>query len=386
MRYLHLIWAGLARKWTRSLLTGLSVATAFLLFGLLHGINAGIGAVVRDLNLDRLYVMNRISLFNPLPMAYMGQIAAIHSVQLVAPWAYFAGYYRDPRAPLPVIATDVRKVFAMYPELKVSPEQLEAAARTRTAAIISTSLAERYGWKPGDRVPVKTAIWANKEGSRDWYFDIARIYRPAGGPQTLRDLFLINYDYFDEGRAWSNGTAHMFIVKISDPSEGSVIARRIDALFESSYNQTRSRDEQAYAQMQIRQVGDVALVTNAIVGAVLFTLLFVVTSTMMQSVGERIPEFAVLRTVGFSNFRVVLLVLAECLSLCVVAALVGLAIAVLTYPLLAKLFGSLHMPPAVLLEGIACAAAMAIASALPAALQVKRAEIAPALAQMSANS
>jgi putative ABC transport system permease protein len=385
VRYFHLAWAGLSRKWTRSLFTGLSVATAFLLFGLLHGINAGITAVVRDLNLDRLYVMNRISMLNPLPMAYMAKIAAVHEVQLVAPWAYFAGYYRDPTAPLPVIATDVGKIFAMYPELKVSPEQLQTAAKVRTAAVISRSLAERFGWKVGDRVPVKTAIWANKQGSRDWYFDIAAIYQPAGGPQTLRDLFLINYDYFDEGRAWGNGTAHMFIAKIADPRQGSAIARRIDALFGSSYDQTRSRNEQAYAQTQMSQVGDVAFITNAIVGAVLFTLLFVVTSTMMQSVGERIPEFAVLRTVGFSNIRVVLLVLAESLSLCVAAALLGLAIAVAAYPSLATLFGALHMPTIVLLEGLSCAAAMAVASALPAALQVKRSEIAPALAQMGAR-
>jgi putative ABC transport system permease protein len=385
MRYFHLIWAGLTRNATRSVFTGLTVVVAFLLFGLLHGINAGMNAVVRDLNLDRLYVTNRMGTLHPLPMAYLGQIATTQAVRQAAPWAYFAGFYRDPTAPLPVIATDQRKLFSMYPELKVPAGELEASAKMRTGAIISQSLAQRFGWKVGDRVPVKTAIWANKQGSRDWYFDIAGIYQPTGGPQSLRDLFLINYDYFDEGRAWGNGTAHMFVVRLDDPRHGSAAAKHIDDLFETSYDQTRTRDEQSYAHTQMSQIGDIAFITNAIVIAVMFTLLFVVASTMMQSVAERISEFALLRTIGFSNTMVVWMVLVEALTLCVAGALTGQSVAILTYPRLSRLFGDIHLPPLVILEGITIAALMAMACAIPAALQVRRSEIAPALAQAGAN-
>ena len=381
MKYFHLIWGGLWRRRTRTVLTSLCVIVAFLLIGVLQGLNHGMAAFVGKLNLDRLYVMNRISMLNEMPLSAMRDIEKVPGVEQVAYWGYFAGYFRDQRNRIGVVAADVATVFAMYPELKIDPAQLQAMARTRTGAIVSNTLAQRFGWKPGDRVPMQTSIWTNKSGSRAWYFDVVGIYERSGQSALSNDLFFINYDFFDDERAWSNGTVHLFMVKVDDPSRATSISKAIDALFVNSSSQTRTRSERAYAQAQLRQIGDMSLIANSIVGAVLFTLLFVTANTMMQAVRERIPEFAVLKTLGYSESKVLTLVLIEALLLCVVAALIGLGIATVIFSWLATaLFGSVSLPPVVLLVSVGLAVLIAVMSGLPAAWKIKRLDIVDALA------
>ena len=173
---------------------------------------------------------------------------------------------------------------------------------------------------------------------------------------------------------------NLIIVKIDDPRHEGTVSRATDALFENSQMQTRTHNEQVNGYMQMRQVGDVGLIANGIIGAVLFTLLFVTASTMMQSVRERVPELAVLKSLGFSDSRVLLLVLAESLALCVIAALLGLLVSTLIYPAISKMFGSIRMPPSVLITGIGVASLVAIVSGLPAALRARGLSIAAALA------
>lgn len=380
MKYFPLIWSGIWRKPMRSTLTIASVIIAFVLFGLLQGINRGMDAAVKSLRLDRLYVMNRSNATHPQPLAHVHAVEKIPGVRSVAHWTYFAGFYQEARNQVGAIAVDTAEFFALYPEIKVPAAQLAAMEHTRNGAIIGLPLARKFGWKIGDQVPLMSNIWVQKTGGNAYTFTIVGIFELSGRSAVWDDAFFLNYDYFDEARAFANGTVHMIIAGLADPRSSPQIAREIDAQFENSDSQTRTRNEQAYARTQMRQVADVGLITNAIVGAVLFTLLFVTGNTMMQSVRERMPEFAILKTLGFSDWHVLALVLAEALLLCVAAALAGLAISRVIYPRLAYLFGSIEMPAAVILIGIGVAALAAIISAITPAWRVKTLSVVDALA------
>jgi putative ABC transport system permease protein len=165
MKYMILIWAGLGRKKTRTILTMLSIVVAFLLFGLLQGINQGMNHVFASLNVDRLYIQNRISDYDGLPISYLERIKSVPGVRAATHWSYFGGFYQNVQNGLPVFAIDAATQFAVYPKIKITPDQIEAMQHTRTGAIISNEIAAHYGWKIGDRIPLRSSIWSRKDGS-----------------------------------------------------------------------------------------------------------------------------------------------------------------------------------------------------------------------------
>jgi putative ABC transport system permease protein len=381
MKYFMLIWAGLWRKKARTILTMLSIVIAFLLFGLLQGINQGMKSVYENLNVDRMYVQSRINMTDGLPISYAQQIKSVPHVASVTHWTYFGGFFRDAQNALPVFATDAETLLKVYKEMKLPKEQLEAMLHTRTGALIGKEIADKYGWKVGDRIPIGTSIWTQKTGGNTWQFDIVGIIDvSAYGQGTGFPSFYINFDYFDEARAFGNGVIHYYILSLDDPRRGDEVGKAIDALFANSSNETKTQSEQAWAQSQIKQVADINFIVNSIVGAVLFTLLFLTANTMMQSVRERIPELAVLKTLGFSDSKVLVLVLLESVALCVFASLLGLGLARMAFGGLTALFGDVSLPIVVIESGIAIAIALALVSGLPPALRAKRLNIVDALA------
>jgi len=379
MSHFLLIWKGLWRKPVRTALTYASMTVAFLLFGLLNGINQGLDHVSERFHLDRLYVMNRISMYHPLILPFAQQVEKIPGVEDIAYWAYFVGYYQRPTVQLPIVAADVKRMFRMYPELRLPPAQLQTMDVVKSGAVISKSLARRFGWKIGDRVPIKSAIWPRKDGGDVWNFDIVGIYEPAEASPALNDLFFVNLDYFDEARAFGAGQVHLIIVRVKDQSRSGAIARQIDELAENSPLQTRTRTENAYAAVQWRQINDLRLVGNFIIGAVLFTLLVVSASTMMQSVRQRFAELAVLMTLGFTPLRIAGLILGEAVLLSLLAAATGLALAALAFPSVAELFGAMRMQPGVFVGGLGIALGVAAVSALLPIVRSMRLSLAAAL-------
>ncbi len=381
MKYFMLIWAGLWRKKTRTILTMLSIVIAFLLFGLLQGINQGMNSVYKNLNVDRMYVQSRINMTDGLPISYLERIKTVPHVAAVTHWTYFGGFYRDAQNALPVFATDASTLLKVYKEMKLPKDQLDAMLHTRNGALIGQQIADKYGWKIGDEIPISTSIWTQKTGGNTWYFKVVGILDVSTyGEGTGFPSFYINFDYFDAARAFGNGTIHYYIIGLDDPRQGDEVAKSVDALFANSSNETKTQSEQAWAQSQIKQVADVNFIVNSIVGAVLFTLLFLTANTMMQSVRERIPELAVLKTLGFSDTKVLVLVLIESIVLCVFAALLGLVFARGAFTALTTLFGDLPLPLIVVESGIAIALALALVSGLPPALRAKRLNIVDALA------
>lgn len=380
MKYLVLVWAGLWRKRVRTILTMLSIVVAFLLFGLLQGINQGMNNVFQRLNVDRLYIQSRISMSDGLPIAYLEKIKSVPGVRAVTHWSYFGGFYQNAQNILPVFAVDAATQFAVYPKIKISGEQIAAMQRSRTGAVIGTEIAAKFGWKIGDRIPIRTSIWTRKDGTDTYPVDIVGIMDVSAYNAGSFPAFYINYSYLDEARAFGNGSVLYFIASIEDPRRGPEIAAAIDALFANSSDETMTQTEQVFAQSQIKQIGDINLIANSIVGAALFTLLFLTGNTMMQSVRERIPELAVLKTLGFSDKTVLTLIFMEAACLCVVAGAIGLGLAQLAFVFMRSLFGAFSPPALVLEMGLAIAIVLAAVSGLPPAWRSMRINIVDALA------
>jgi len=205
-------------------------------------------------------------------------------------------------------------------------------------------------------------------------------YDVEGSPSQANRV-IINYAHFDEARQFEKGRVFAFIVSIDDPVRSAPMCAAIDALFANSSDETQTQNEAEYAQAQLRQIGDIGAMVNAIVGAVLFTLLFLTGNTMMQSVRERIPELAVLKVIGYSDAMVTALILVESALLCLVAALLGLAFAAAVFPVTASLgIGGGILPSSVIVSGVAIALMLALLSGLPPARRVQRLTIVDALA------
>lgn len=381
MKFLPLVWAGLWRKRTRTVLTFLSIVIAFFLFGLLQGVNAAFGRGVDLANVDRLVVTNRIALTEQLPYAYQQQIAALDGVAAVASATWFGGYYQDPKNFIFASPVEIDRYLATVPEVEVDEAAVQAMQQNRTAVLVGEKAMERFGWTVGERIPLQSTIWPQGEISNlAWAFDIVGTYATPQDPGQSMGL-LFNYAYFDEARFYGNGTVGWYVVRVDDPTRAASVAQAIDALFANSPNETRTQSEKEFAQSFIKQFGDINFIVTSIIGAVFFTLLFLTGNTMMQAFRERIGELAVLKTLGFQDAGVLALVLAEALLLCVLAALLGLGLAVLAFPALEQYIGTATLPPVVLGAGVGVAVLLALIIGLPPALRGLRLNIVDALAE-----
>ncbi len=380
MKYLPLVWAALLRSRLRTLLTFLSIVVAFLLFGMLHGVTGALDAVVNSMSDTRLRIVNRMGFTRWMPIAVRDKVEQIPGVTAVAAYGYFGGYYQDPRNGVDGGALDIGPLFKISPELVLPADELAAMLRTRTGALVGADLAKRYGWKVGDRITVGTPIWQHPDGSRNWAFTIAGIYRYRDSALPADELWM-NYDYFSNAGG-EKDQASAFIVGVADPASADRISQEIDALYRNSATPTLTQTEKAWMQSQIRRTGNIRFLVNAIIGAVLFTLLALTANTMMQSVRGRIAEFAVLKTFGYSNGIISLLVVLEALLLCLAAAVCGLALAALAFPPVIERLGiaAIPIPPSVIGAGFVIAVSLALVSAVPPVWRALRLDVAAALA------
>jgi putative ABC transport system permease protein len=366
----------------RTALTMLSVITAFFLFGVLQGVNAGVSSVFDFMSVARLRVMSRANFEEPIPVAHVARIRGLQGVSEVSPLTVNVGTYQQSSNVLVALGVDTEQLLGMFPEIKVPPAQAAALARTRTGVLVGAALAERRGWKIGDRIPMVSFNVRKKDGSRDWYFDIVGIYDME--QHNFASEMWAHYDYIDEGRVENRGTAMQILVRVANPDQAPRIAQAIDALFMNSAGQTVTQSEKDALQGMLAQVGDIGFLVNTIAGAVLFTLLFLTSNTMVQSIRERVPEFAILRTIGFSETTVLWLVVSEALVMGVSAALLGLAAARPVIPRMLERvspdLAMIRMPIAVFAWGCAIAVLLALVSGLPPALRARRLELVDALA------
>jgi putative ABC transport system permease protein len=349
MKYFHLVWAALFRRKTRTVFTLLSVLAAFLLFGMLDAVRTAFNAPPSAAGVSRLVVSSRISIIQPLPSSLEPRIKAIPGVKDVAFANWFGGYYQEPKNQNLMFQIAVNPTYLdAYPELVVPPEQRKAFNETRTGALIGEAAAKALGIKLGDKIPIKGSIFTNKaSGDTTWTFDIVGIFRAGEEKQRgLENQMLFRYDYFDEGRTFGNGTVGWYITRVDDPNQSEKIAAAIDALSANSDHETKTQTEQAFNLAFVKQLGDIGLIVGAIMAAVFFTLILLTGNTMAQAVRERIPELAVLKTIGFSSRSVLALVLAEAILLIVLGGVLGLLLAQVLLPAVnAGSGGRMNFPP-----------------------------------------
>jgi len=380
MRFFPLLWAGLWRRPLRSVLTGLCIVTAFLLLGLLEGVNAGFSKAIAEAHRDLLVTNTRVRGGAPMPIAALAAIQSIPGVREVTQRAYFFGTYGDPllKNTVAALATDPAVFFRLRPGLIVSKESLRAMRENRSGMLATPALLQWFGWKVGDAITLRSQI-LKTDGSRDWSFNIVGTFDSVKNPANAY-FGIINYPYLDEYRVENRGTADSFYERIADPTKGVATAAAIDRIFANSSHETRTRSDQERAEFQAKQLGDVQFFTNAIMGAVLFTLAFLTGNTLRQSIHERIPEFAVLKAVGYSDGRVLRLAYAEALLLYLPPAALGLMLAHLAAPLAQEDIGAvIVVSPAVAMSGLACAALLAFAGAALPAWHLSRMSIVDAL-------
>lgn len=382
MKYFPLIWSNLFRKKARTLLTLASIIVAFLLFGLLQAVNHAFQAGAENAQADRLVTNSRYSIIDLLPVSYTDRIRAVPGVVGVAHATWFGGSYRDQQAQFAVFPVVPEDYLPIATEVQLPPDQAEAWKRTRTGAIVGRSLAERMGWKIGDRIPLQADIWPMADGSLTWTFDLVGIFTDANGTANNEGALLFRHDYFDEARQFAKGRVGWFFLKIEDPSRSDEVAQAIDAMFANSEGETKTQTEKAFAQGFIKQFGDIGFIVSSILGAVFFTILVLTGNTMSQAMRERIPELGILKTLGFGDGTVLALVLAESLLLAVVGGVLGIGLAALvTHGASAALstVGVSGLAPQVLVLAAAAMLLLGVAVGLFPALRARRLRIVDAL-------
>jgi putative ABC transport system permease protein len=302
-----------------------SIVVAFLLFGLAESMRYALQSGVDVAGADRLITMHKVSFTQLLPASYESRIRAVDGVLEVTPQTWFGAWYRDERNQIPAFPVEPEAFLRMYPEYVIAEDQRQSWLADRGGMLAGRALADLYGWKVGDRVPLKSAIWRREDGSDTWEVTVRAIYDvPSGGDS--RNLML-HQDYFEEAKAQGKGLVGWYLVKVADVDRAQSVARQIDLQFANSPAETKTSSERAMAQSFVNQVGNVGNILGAIVTAVFFTMLLVTANTMAQSVRERTNEIGVLKTLGFTNASVLGMVLAESVLVTVVGGTLGLVLA-----------------------------------------------------------
>jgi len=325
MKFLPLIWKNIWRRKFRTTFTLLSIFIAFILFGVLMTIRYSFSFGVEIAGADRLVLIHKISLIMPLPVSYQARLQQTKGVEIASHQTWFGGIYQDPSNFFANIAVVPEPFLKTYPEFVLSPEDRAAWLEDRQGAIIGRDLAERFGWKKGDRIPLTAPIWLPKGGGTTWEFNIRGIY--DGGEMVDKTQMFFRYDYLDENRVQGQGQVGWYVVKISDPSQAVDLAHTFDEMFANSSAETKTTTEKGFVEGFAKQIGDISSIMIAISSTVLFMFGLVAASTMAQSVRERTSELAVLKTLGFSGPVILGLVLAESLFIAFTGGLLGLGLA-----------------------------------------------------------
>jgi putative ABC transport system permease protein len=380
-KYVPLIASSLRRRRLRTFFTIASILIAFLLFGLAQSMRHAFEAGVNVAGANRLLTMHKVSFTQLLPASYENRIRGVTGVVEVTPETWFGAWYQDERNQIPAFPVKPEAFLRMYPEWVVPEDQKQAWIADRTGIMVGRALADLYGWKPGDTVPLNSAIWRNNDGSYVWQVTVRAIFdAPAGG--DTRNL-IMHQDYFEEAKAFGKGLVGWYLVQVRDPGLAQSVSKQIDLLFANSPAETKTSSERAMAQSFVNQVGNIGKILDAIVTAVFFTMLIVTANTMAQSVRERTNEIGVLKTLGFTNSGVLGMVLVESVLVTVIGGVLGLAAAwwmgVQFEPVFRQYLPGFSLQWDAVLRGCCWMAALGLAAGAVPASQAMRLRIVEAL-------
>jgi len=379
VKYLPLLLSNIFRKKTRLILTLLSFAVALFLFGLLAAIRGAFAGGVDLAGVDRLLVIGKMSFIQPLPIRYRDVLAKNKDLTQITHATWFGGVYRDTRNFFPQFAIEHSSWRDVFTEFVVPPDQWKAFEEDRMGCIVGRATADRYGFKIGDRVPLKGTIF---EGA--WEFNVRGIYT-GKRPNDDTTQFWFRADYLREkAPPWWRDLVGWYIVRVANPDDAPRIGKEIDAAFANSQWETKTQTEKSMAASFIKQMGNIELLVVTIGTVVFFTLLLITGNTMAIAVRERTSELAVLKAVGFSDHFVLALVLCESLFIASLGGAVGIVFAKVTTDLVGAAMASgmlppLYLPPSTVLAGFAVALTVGLLAGLIPAVSAMRLRVIDAL-------
>ena len=379
MKYSRLIFANLLRKKVRLILTIGSFAVALFLFAFLAVVKDAFGRGADVAGADRLVIINRTSIINTIPLSYRDKILRIPGVKNITHNNWFGGVYKDEKNFFPQFVIDPENQRQVFPEMLVPDDQWNAFLKDRQGAIAGARTAQRFGWKIGDRIPIKTTLY----GGGAWEFNLIGIYH-GKRPQDDETQFWFQWDYFEEKIPERvKGQIGWYVLRLDSPDDAVRVAKAIDAEFANSPSETKTQTESAFAASWVKQFGNIQFLILSIGVVVFFTLLLVTGNTMAISVRERTSELAVFKAIGFSDRAILFFVLAESLTISLIGGILGLLLAVIAVPALAKalngLLPTLVLAPTVLLLGLVVAIAVGLISGLLPGINAMRMRVVNAL-------
>ena len=384
MKFLPLIWRNLGRRKIRTIFTLLSVFVAFVLFGILMAIRVAFSGTITVSGAERLVMIDKISLINPIPLSYQQRIQSVEGVKDITHANWFGGIYQEPKNFFANMAVDPESWLRIYPEVAMPDDQKKAWLADRTGAVVGVDTAKRFGWKIGDRVPLQGVIYQRPDRG-PWEFTIRGIYQsPEKGFDNSQ--FFFHYNYMNEtlrDQAYGHDQVGWYVIKVADPSQSEPLSQRLDGMFANSPSETKTATEKAFVAGFAKQIGDIGQIMVWIATAVLFTILLVSANTMAQAIRERTNELGVLKTLGFSDGRILGLVLAESCLVAFLGGAVGLGLSWLAISYAGDpthgMIPPLYLPKTDLALGIAIVLTLGIATGLVPALQASRLKIVDAL-------
>lgn len=383
MNDFDLVRKNLFRRKLRAILMIVSILVAFMIFGVLTGFYRAFTSGEDQAAADRMITVNKINFTQPMPIAYYNRVKAVEGVKQVTFANWFGGYYQDPKNFLMTLAVEPASYFSLYNrEFILPPDQLQAFIRERTGAVVGEKMANKRGWKIGDRIPIASNIFTQKNGGQTWDVTIVGIVK-AGTEQVDTDFMLFQYAYFDETRTIAKDTIGWLILQTNSPADNDRVAKAIDAMFANSTAETSTDTEKAFGKAFAAQFGNIALIVLLVVGAAFITILMIVGNTMALTIRERTREIGVLKTLGFSGPRILKLVLGESVLLALLGGIPGLVIAALIARALrnsvANMAPSFAVSPDIALLGLVLMLALGLITGIIPALNAMRLKIAAAL-------
>jgi len=324
MRILKLIFRNVSRHKLRSALTILGIAMAVMFFGVLRTVvDAWYAGVDASAN-NRLITRHAVSFIFPLPYSYRDQIARVPGVSRVTFASWFQGVYIDQNQFFARMAVDAETFFDGYPEFKVEPDQLAAFKKERNACILGEKTARDYKLKIGDVMPVEGDIYPGK-----YEFVVRGIYKPRDERIDATQM-LFHWQYIDERLRQEQpdraGNVGWYIITINEPGKAAQISQTIDALFANSRAETKSETEAAFQQSFVSMSGAIITAMNFVSYVIIGVILLVLANTMVMTARERIREYAVLKTLGFTTVHIVGLIAGESLCISLLGGAIGIGL------------------------------------------------------------
>ena len=361
----------------RTGLTALGIVVAVLAFGLLSSVVDAWYAGSEAASSARLVTRNAVSLAVPLPVSHRARILAVDGVKRVAAANWFGGVYIAERNFFPQFAVQAEDYFPLYPEYRIAEAQWKDWLRDRKGALVGRKLADTWGWKPGDVVPLRGTIYPGT-----WEFVVRAVYDGAEAKTDTAQFFL-HWDYLNErvrqvlpSRADGVG---VYVIGIDEPDRAAEISLAVDAQFRNSLAETLTETEKAFQLGFVSMVETIVVAVRVVSFLVIFIIMAVMANTMAMSARERLPEYATLKALGFRPRHVAMLVFTESMGIALAGGALGIA---LTFPV-AAWFGSAvgSILPVFVVEGrtvamqAACAAVVGVVAALAPALGAARVRV-----------